>query len=291
MDRLYISPEEIAQFLVELVITDEQRRQIMYAPQRTDEWKAHREKRITASNFGAAAGHNPKYCKIPKLLKQMLWPEHFTSEDIERGIKMEPHIFQQAEVYFNKYYSKENYESIWLEEVGLYISKTHAWMAASSDGLLHLDDETITIEIKAPKKLPKIIHTYYYDQIQGTMACLGIKEAWFITYGVDKTDYRKFEFNEQYWSDHLFPALEYFYMKLYLPRLIWKKRGLLDYGEINPIENPSKQLTSSLDSFELDNEDLPVPRKRKRATAAEEETAVEEEPKSKKLCPSIEQDQ
>lgn len=277
MSLTSITPKEKAEFLESLVVTDEERREIMYAPQRTDEWKGHREKRLTASNFGAAAGHN-KHCPIAKLLKQMLWPEPFTNEAIERGIKMEPHIFQQAEIYFSDYYRRNGYESIWLEEVGLYISKTHAWLAASSDGLLHLDDKTLTIEIKAPKKLPKNIHPYYFDQIQGTMACLGIKEAWFIVYGVDKTEYRRFPFNEQYWKEQLFPALQYYYMNLFLPRYLLKKKGLLPYGEINPITSVPKQLAleNEVDDtdkdFNIDKKEENIHSSKKRKRSSSEQT-------------------
>lgn len=222
---------------------DHERRKFIYCmEQGTAEWKKSRKYRLTASIFGSAAGHN-KNQSVAATLKNLLWPTSFSTPATRKGNKMEQHVFDKILVFVEEHYRKllpedqrETNEAVWMENVGLYVKDEHSWLAASLDGILHVGGKQIGIEIKVPStNTMDIIPTAYYDQTQGQMACKGLDEVWFVVDLCDRLNIRRFVFNQFYWDTHLYPALEYFYMDLYLPRLYLKKLGYITKGQIEPV--------------------------------------------------------
>lgn len=236
-------------FLESLKVTPEEQIEIMYEDQRTQKWINTRKGRLTASLFCAAAGHS-KYSSIATLLKNMLWTKQFSNRATRRGNNLEPHVFELAQCHFEKAFrdkldgdESEHDNQIWMEEVGLCIDAQNPYLAASTDGILHVGKRKYTIEIKAPNgKTADDIIPDYYDQVQGQMACLDIKESWFIVYQNDHIHVRYYPFDENYWYNQLLPALEYFYHELFLWRFILQKKGLIKEGEIDPIMQVKRPL-------------------------------------------------
>ena len=82
-----VTTRDVDDFLGGLVLTEEEYVKAASVKQRTPEWFAYRYGRLSASNFGAAAGHhNPKYHPDHRnLLRAMLWPEIVNDERDDRA--------------------------------------------------------------------------------------------------------------------------------------------------------------------------------------------------------------
>jgi putative phage-type endonuclease len=230
---------ECAEILKGMYLTDDERLEVMYGNQRTEEWDEKRKNKVTGSMGGAAVGHSG-YDNIRATVKKMLYPEKCTSAAMKRGTKLEPHIFAMAAVFFEKHYQTGN-DDIWLEEVGLCIDKEYPWLGASTDGILHVNGKRTILEIKAPSSRKiDVIPEDYYDQMHIQMFCLKIKDGWFIVYTPEKLVCMYFQFNQKYWDQHLFPALQFFFMELFLWRLCLKNKGLLKHKDVDP-KRPAKR--------------------------------------------------
>jgi len=233
---------EKQEFLKSLEITEEERDNIKNELQRSEKWHIVRENRLTASSFGAAAGHSP-YCSPYELINQKLWDTFKGNEATEYGTKLESTACQMAQIYFQKQYGALGYSSVWIEEVGLYINRDYYWLGASADGILHLEggeahglpNQSILVEIKCPyaKAFYPTIPHQYYDQIQGCMALLGLKSCKFIVLIPDQLQISTYAYDENYWKNILFPALESWYMTKFLKRKLMKNKGLLKPGCID----------------------------------------------------------
>lgn len=169
------------------------------APQRSPAWLAARAQAITASNFGAAAGHN-KHCTPKQLALDKLWSTFRGNEYTQYGTFHEP----DARASFMNALAgplKSTLESIYggpckwdLFETGLLKAHHQPWMAVSPDGILRLrpHDEGVSssdpirwllVEYKCPARLrdtdyhpyrayPHNVPEYYMDQVQGIMGLL-----------------------------------------------------------------------------------------------------------------------
>src|SRR5690349_7679379 len=82
----------IKQVLDSLKITKEQQNEILNQDQRSESWAKAREKRLTTSNFGTAAGHNI-YQKGEQLLVRMLWGGFSANICMKYGVTNEPVAF------------------------------------------------------------------------------------------------------------------------------------------------------------------------------------------------------
>ena len=184
--------------------------------QGTKKWKDSREGRLTASDFGAAAGKS-RFKTRDELLeeKRSGVPPVFTAEAIEhmsRGTREEPSA--------RKYYVKDTgYEVV---ERGLVVPKWNPLIGASVDGDIVNSDGCI--EIKCPKRIywplkrnkgeggHEHIYDTHYCQMQGGAAIYG--KSWFdyVVFGVEerKMYIERVPFNEEYWMNFLYPRLESF---------------------------------------------------------------------------------
>jgi putative phage-type endonuclease len=228
-------------YLYKMEITQEDIIKVMNIPQRTPEWINWRSCRMTASNYGTAAGHNP-YRTPRQLLSDLLWNTFKGNNATEWGTKYEPVAAQVYENFISKYMTKEGKMSFFYP--GLIISKQQPWLAVSPDGLPSILTSSspslpslslrFLLEIKCPASLklyPHIPH-YYFDQIQGIMGILNLPFCDFVVWTPQKTQIRRYNFDETYWKNILFPRLHNFYMNEYLPRLILKEEGKLKEGEL-----------------------------------------------------------
>lgn len=124
--------------LEELTVDAAGRERLANLVQGTPEWLRSRHGRLTASNFGAAAGHQGK-AKMKELLKHMVWPETAgltgfvrrlaqygtDHEDIARSIYVADRVSGA-----NPRYADTNFR---IFERGLLVSLTHGWLGASPD--------------------------------------------------------------------------------------------------------------------------------------------------------------
>ena len=168
------------------------------APQRSDAWLAARKHAITASNFGAAAGHN-KYCSPAECALDKLWGTFKGNEYTIYGTFHEPDARRTFEALLDgelkptleAMYAAATgggyYKSHVLFETGLLKAHQQPWMAVSPDGLLRLQGSRgyvwLLAEYKCPARLrdseshpyAKSLYNvpeYYMDQIQGIMGLL-----------------------------------------------------------------------------------------------------------------------
>ena len=257
-----------------LVVTSEEALVIRNLPQRSDEWKTARKYRLTASNFGTAAGHN-KYTSPDAYLKELVWPElnPFLGNEATRwGTFMEELACSEYTVFRQREW-RDAYTTTLrrgellpfgitempfkVEHAGLIVNPAAPWLGVSPDGLVHTKDPDTgedvmgLLEIKAPwtqtiyaeqdkyadvlfPGIPAGIPPQYYDQIQGVMALAGLPWADFCVWTPSQIHVRRYTFDEAYWRDTLLPRLEAFYFERYIPAVQLKEAGKLKPGQISP---------------------------------------------------------
>ena len=133
----------------------------MHSQQRTPAWFNARKGKLTASNFGAAAGVNP-YVSRRKALREAIEPKPFPRippEACQHGIRSEPLAVKDYMVRTGNI----------VRNHGLAVHPEIPWLGGSPDGLV---GDRGMIEVKCPIKcmVPhKKIPPYYYCQINGPM--------------------------------------------------------------------------------------------------------------------------
>jgi hypothetical protein len=115
-----------------LTVTAEQRDAIASMKQGTAEWLQARYGRLTASNFGSAAGHGPG--AKTQLLQRMVWPETAgltgrAAEFAAYGTTNEP---VARDVYVADRMSRGD-ALVKVFETGLLVSVEHGWLGSSPD--------------------------------------------------------------------------------------------------------------------------------------------------------------
>lgn len=216
-----------------LEINHEQVIKIMNLPQRTEEWLQARQGRITASNYGAAVGHNP-YTSAKKLVIEALWKTFQGNAYTQWGNDHEDEAAHVYKRFLDKYFPHEFYH---IHFPGLIVNRHNPWVACSPDGLpvqFVYDKKTgqvkhirFLLEIKCPgrKQLYDAIPPYYFDQIQGIMGILNLPWCDFVVWIPEKTQIRRFKFDQTYFEQYLYPQLQKFYFDQYLPEYVKQQRG------------------------------------------------------------------
>jgi putative phage-type endonuclease len=234
--------KKIQAYVEEMKVTAEDVVRVMNTPQRTPEWIKYRSNRMTASNYGSAAGHNP-HSKPRQLLMSLLWDTFKGNAATEYGTKNEPVAAKVFETFALSHAKKQNADDdMSFYYPGLIICQKEPWLAVSPDGLPCIKNKKTgkniryLLEIKCPftKKLYPHIPHYYFDQIQGIMGILQLPYCDFVVWTPEKTQIRRYNFDSEYWTKVLYPRLHQFYFEEYLPRLILKKEGKLKQGELEP---------------------------------------------------------
>lgn len=251
--------------LARLAVTGEECAQIRCADQRSELWFSARTGRLTASNFGAAAELN-KHCSRRDLVRQMLWPHCFTGNCMTRwGTVMEDVCCRDFEQYYRQ---DRGLPGMRVEESGLILTPEMPWLGTSPDGLVHdnsggQDRLVALLEIKTPytlkgmtdptpdgfypfcdvpgadrpdspnpRQLP--VPPYYYCQVQGNMAQLGLRNCFFVVWTPAGMQVTRLKFHPGWWGDTLLPRLHEFYHGHYLPAAVAHVRGELAPGCTEP---------------------------------------------------------
>lgn len=144
-------------------------------------WKTARQKRLTGSNFGTAAGCSP-FC-TPRSLWQyqcghLVEPDGVQrawsgNDNTERGTQNEPSVVAA--------YCRLTGNAV--EPAGLFLHPQHEFLAASPDGMLAGGG---LLEVKNPRKLHESVPLHYLCQVQGQLACSGREWAHFFSFSTDE---------------------------------------------------------------------------------------------------------
>ena len=223
-----------SEWLARLEVSQAEADCIVLFEQGTPEWLASRVGRLTASNFGAAAGMN-KYTSPRALLKQMLWGEFKGNAATRYGSAHEDTARQE-------YVAVKSTEGVQLrvEETGLVINPARPWMGNSPDGIIHVTHadgsvERGLLEIKCPFRqqfyTPDPVPSYYFAQIQGTMGNLSLPWCDFVVWTPTAIQVTRVPFDATFWETKLLPALTTFYFDMYVPLAVAKENGLLEEGQ------------------------------------------------------------
>jgi hypothetical protein len=227
------------------------------APQRSLMWLDARKHCITASNFGAAVGHN-KYMSPDALVVDKLWNVFKGNAFTAYGTFHEPDAAASLKALLNgplRATLDDIYGpglSTWdLQEVGLLKHHEVPWMAVSPDGIIKLNGSrgpvSVLVEYKCPARLrhteghpyattKHCVPEYYMDQVQGIMGLLNtrLKQeclcALFVVWQPLQLHVTRVPFEKDYYSDVLFPALRAWYFKKYLPMAVLKANNQLVPG-------------------------------------------------------------
>lgn len=230
------------------------------APQRSLTWLEARKHCITASNFGAAAGHN-KYMSPKALVLDKLWNVFKGNAFTAYGTFHEPDASKTLESLLSTSLSqtlKDIYaksggvlESYELLEVGLLKHADEPWMAVSPDGLLQLKGTTgntwVLVEYKCPARLrhteghpysssEHCVPDYYMDQMQGIMGLLNTKlekpcsASLFVVWQPLQVHVTLIPYKSEYYEKSLYPALRNWFFSMYLPLAVLKANGQLVPG-------------------------------------------------------------
>ena len=247
-------------------VTPEQIEKIKVIDQRSDEWLNARKFRLTASNFGAAAGHC-KHNPPMGLVRDMLWHVFQGNEMTRYGTENEQQAFDAYQAHGVLAQMDEvlagtrpaHRVGFLANEVGLHIHPEHHWLGVSPDGLVDAVDPATgavkrhLIEIKCPWKcknrplhsgddfypvedlpggLQLPIPHYYFDQMQGIMGALGLPFAEFIVWTSKEMQITHVPFLPGYWKNELFPALRAFYFDKFVPAAVRFLNGELLPGNV-----------------------------------------------------------
>lgn len=124
----------------------------------TSEWHAARERRLTASDFGAALGLNP-CCS-----RQKLWRSKVGIEQVEETIHMQRGTTHESDAIFC--YQVEH--GVLVDEAGLVCHPAYDWLACTPDGAVGGDG---LVETKCPTQFRDQPPAYHLAQIQGQLEC------------------------------------------------------------------------------------------------------------------------
>lgn len=198
---------------------------ICNALQRSDKWHLERKVRVTASNFGTAAGFN-KYKTVEELVQEFTTGyrkpvSDFCQMAMEHGTKYE----EEARIKYEKY------EKVKVIEYGLVIPKWDMSIGASVDGVVIGTDGII--EIKCPQRMYKNLLNYiedvnngiefppfykghieptHYCQMQGCMEILDKNWCDYVVYykkgDESKMKIVRIERDRTFWNEILYPKIK-----------------------------------------------------------------------------------
>jgi len=157
------APTSVQALMDELRVSPEQRDAIAKMEQGSPQWLHSRHGRLTASNFGAAAGHQGK-AKQRDLLKQMVWPDTggltgFVRRMAQYGTDHEEiarQIYIGDRCRGNALYDEPAKFRIF--ETGLLVSQTHGWLGASPDFVVEE-----VVGARPPPELPPVNRYHLHD--------------------------------------------------------------------------------------------------------------------------------
>lgn len=266
-------PKSVEEWQRHMLCTPEDAERIRNYEQRSPEWIEQRRNyyRLTASRFGTAVGHD-KYTTPEQLVKEMVWGSKFEGNKATRWgsfcecTARDCYVAMRKQQLALSFYgdlrsgdearAPEKPPHFEVEETGLNVIPGRPGFGYSPDGVVHTEDVdrnpvTGIVEFKCPwgaklystmdkyqvqphPMIPKGIPAQYYDQIQGIMGLGKYPWADFVVWTPDGMEIKRYDFNQKYWEEFLWPKMEHWYFNMFLPALIARGNGLLEPGEIHP---------------------------------------------------------
>ena len=165
--------------------------------QRSPEWYAFREEKITASDFGKGCdmGHHGKSYDV--LRKKVTYDRRFTTNDaIFWGVK-----YEDAAVRIYEHRNK-----VKVVEYGCIGHPLHNFLGASPDGIT---DDGIMVEIKCPssREITGVCPEHYWCQVQGQLEVCELDRCDFLECKLSqydsREDYEKDNYNGDYFYNNL----------------------------------------------------------------------------------------
>jgi len=211
---------------------------------------------ITASDFGAAVGHNA-HCSPDDLVERKLWESFTGNEATAWGSHCEDYA---AEAFAR--WAQSITPGAKLHHENLIKSSAAPWMAVSPDGFLERTENgerlMELVEFKCPTRdarlsgqhpyaqYPGNIPPYYADQMQGIAGylnthCGGYRGArltgiYFVVWRPSGMWVTRMPVDGDYYATMLLPALQRFYFTRLLPAFTHKYNGRLEKGKTVPQE-------------------------------------------------------
>jgi putative phage-type endonuclease len=226
-------PEVQAEPYAEFAVSAQEAATIAGYEQRTERWRRARKWRLTGSNFAAAAGHNP-YMSRAALVREMLWGTFRGNAATEWG---QAHEGGARDMYV--WAMRKVHPELTVRETGLCVSPAVPFLAVSPDGVGRVWNRATTtwdeylLEIKCPFRWRRdafyddTVPTYYWDQLQGSMALLGLRYAHFVVWTPVAMQVTVVHFDAAYWEGVLLPALLDYYTTMFYPTLrAWRNNEL-----------------------------------------------------------------
>lgn len=201
--------------------------------QGTEPWRRARKWRVTGSNYSAAAGHNP-FMSRAALVREMLWGTFRGNEATEWG---QAHEAGARDMYV--WAMRKVHPELTVRETGLCVHAPVPFLAVSPDGVGRVWNRSLgtwdeyLLEIKCPYRWRRdafyddTVPTYYWDQLQGSMAVLGLRYAHFVVWTPVAMQVTVVHFDAPYWEHTLLPALLDYYTTMFFPTLrAWRNNEL-----------------------------------------------------------------
>jgi predicted phage-related endonuclease len=163
---------------------------------------------------------------MPLLASTILSPPILTTPAVMHGRVHE----QSAVKRFEEVTGKK------VQPCGLFVDHKSHFLAASPDGLLVKEDFLLEIkcpykgrdskidagelfdflEIREGEKKLKLNHNYFF-QVQGQLKICRKSSCYFVTYTFEDILIEKIEYDDAFFSEKIFPALDKFYKDNFLP--------------------------------------------------------------------------
>jgi hypothetical protein len=257
-----VSKEECALEYEKIKVTDEQIVEIEKLPQKSEGWIRNKQKRIGASDAGTVVG-NCKYQNTTpqRVCSKLLWDirEDF-NENMLRGVRAEPMTTGLMTLYFSQQNRHmklgdckvvplgeasvgfDHPYDVWMEERNFTICKEYPFLGASSDGLFG----NIYNESKAPatNAAYPVTPPHYYVQFTQGMYILKMTQAVLSVYTERGVQLRYHDFDHDFWHNECLPSLKNFYFNQYLPRVVLRNKGMLQFGCLDVDEVPAEKIPS-----------------------------------------------
>ena len=189
-------------------------------------WDEEREWRLTASRFGAICKATERRNMLI-LAKSILKPPKLKGDAVLHGLMQE----ENAAKKFSEL------TGLKVKPCGLFIDEELSYLAASPDGLVGQDEDSL-LEIKSPytQRNSKIDKAYlfpfledkngelklkrnhdFFFQIQGQLHICKKKVCYFVVYTFIDVHIEKIEADSQFFAEKMLPHLSNFWKTHYLP--------------------------------------------------------------------------
>jgi putative phage-type endonuclease len=190
--------------------------------QRSPEWFAERRKRLTASNFGSAAGIKGAYKSRAELWKIQTGRKIVeVNEWMQFGTEYEPVAKFAYEVISGNV----------VNDCGLIVHPDHDFLGCSPDGII---TSVGLLETKCRTRDPhESISHQFMAQIQGQLACTQMEQCHFQSWSPTRQRVWEVKRSDEYW-DWIFPFLTLFWSHI--------------TSDVEPQRSPRKEFEGTIDA-------------------------------------------